>query len=117
MFAWNLIKAGATSLLATSKSTLSTLAPLKPVHSSSRIWPSLGASGLLSKQVQPPPQTIQVRNWGYNDRMTLRDIKRREILRKFAPERVRLQALKANHVLPKTIKVTALWRSTLAAYT
>ena len=106
MFAWNLIKTGATSLMATSKSSLSTLTMLKPLEmTSGKLWPSLSANGLLNKQVQLP-QTNQVRNWGYNDRMTLKDIKRREILRRFAPERVRLQTLKANHVLPKTIKVT-----------
>ena len=52
------------------------------------------------------PDTIQVRhNWGYKDRMMLKDIKRRELLKKFAPERIRLQALRANTVLPKVLKV------------
>ena len=54
------------------------------------------------------PQGMQVRhNWGYKDRMMLKDIKRREMLRKFAPERVRLQALRANTLLPKVLKVSS----------
>ncbi len=56
--------------------------------------------------LMPKPDTIQVRHgWGYKDRMMLKDIKRRELLKKFAPERVRLQALRANTVLPKVLKV------------
>ena len=47
----------------------------------------------------------QVRHWGYKGRMMLKDIKRRELLRKFAPERVRLQTLRANHILPKILRV------------
>lgn len=56
--------------------------------------------------LMPKPEVIQVRhNWGYKDRMMLKDIKRRELLRKYAPERIRLQSLRANTILPKVLKV------------
>lgn len=44
-------------------------------------------------------------NWGYKGRMMLKDIKRRELLKKYAPVRIRLQTLRSNSVLPKIIKV------------
>lgn len=63
-------------------------------------------SNLLKHQEQSLPQMIQVRNsWGYKGRMMLKDIKRRELLRKFAPARVRLQTLRGNTILPKAFKV------------
>ncbi len=40
--------------------------------------------------------------------MMLKDIKRRETLRKYARERVNLKSLKTNKILPKTIKVIFL---------
>ena len=56
--------------------------------------------------ITPKPNFMQVRhNWGYKDRMMLKDIKRREFLRKFAPERIRLQSLRANSILPKVLRV------------
>jgi hypothetical protein len=70
--------------------------------------PALSASLKSWLCLNPQPMTtgMQVRhNWGYKDRMMLKDIKRREILRQFAPERVRLQALRANTILPKVLKV------------
>ena len=113
----NLLKSFVSNLTLVPQSGLSTLSSgmrsmertmeaVKSQTLSKSVWPSLCkvTTDLLSKSVQVP-QTNQVRNWGYNDRMMLRDIKRREILRKFAPERVRLQTLKANNVLPKTMKV------------
>lgn len=55
---------------------------------------------------QPNIGSVQSRfNWGYKGRMMLKDIKRRELLKKYAPVRIRLQALRANTVLPKIIKV------------
>lgn len=59
---------------------------------------------LLLNETQKVPLLNQIRNWGYSDRMTLKDIKRREMLRKFAPERVRLQCLRRNSVLPVAFK-------------
>jgi len=48
----------------------------------------------------------QVRhNWGYKGRMMLKDIKRREFVRKYAPVRIRLQALRSNTILPRVLKV------------
>ena len=42
--------------------------------------------------------------------MMLKDIKRRETLRKFAPDRIKLKCLKSNSILPKPIKVKdILW--------
>lgn len=72
--------------------------------------PQVNAAPALSANLKSwlclNPQGVQVRhNWGYKDRMMLKDIKRREILRQFAPERVRLQALRANSILPKVLKV------------
>lgn len=72
-----------------------------------------GSKFLLSKEIisstQKPsvtPEFTQVRfNWGYKGRMMLKDIKRRELLRKFAPERIRLQSLRANTILPKVLRV------------
>lgn len=59
--------------------------------------------------ISPKPDFLQVRhNWGYKDRMMLKDIKRREFLRKFAPERIRLQSLRANTILPKVLRVFIL---------
>jgi hypothetical protein len=43
-------------------------------------------------------------NWGYKGRMMLKDIKRRELLRKTISIRIRLQALRANSILPKAFK-------------
>lgn len=58
--------------------------------------------------INPKPELNQVRhNWGYKDRMMIKDIKRRELLRKFAPERIRLQSLRANTILPKVLKKSA----------
>ena len=37
--------------------------------------------------------------------MMLKDIKRREILRKLAPERMKLKSIKSNKILPKAVKV------------
>ena len=53
------------------------------------------------------PQIEQIRHgsYGYKGRMMLKDIKRRELLRKFAPERVRLQTLRANSILPRFFRV------------
>jgi small subunit ribosomal protein S14 len=59
-------------------------------------------------QIYSLAQTLQKRfNWGYKGRMMLKDIKRRELLRKFAPTRIRLQALRANSILPKVLKKAA----------
>ncbi|RNA19035.1 28S ribosomal mitochondrial [Brachionus plicatilis] len=53
-------------------------------------------------------QSIQVRhNWGYKGRMMLKDIKRRELLKKYAPVRIRLQTLRANTILPKAFRKAA----------
>jgi hypothetical protein len=61
---------------------------------------------MSSSLINPRPEFMQVRfSWGYKGRMMLKDIKRRELLRKFAPERIRLQALRANTILPKVLKV------------
>ena len=52
------------------------------------------------------PMLEQTRsNWGYKGRMMLKDIKRRELLKKFAPERIRLQTLRRNSILPPVLKV------------
>jgi hypothetical protein len=37
--------------------------------------------------------------------MMLKDVKRRETLRKLAPERMKLKSIKSNKILPKSIKV------------
>ncbi|CAF1010948.1 unnamed protein product [Brachionus calyciflorus] len=52
-------------------------------------------------------QSVQVRHWGYKGRMMLKDIKRRELLKKYAPVRIRLQTLRANTILPKAFKKVA----------
>ena len=66
--------------------------------------------GIISNSTLLKPvaqlEVNQVRhNWGYKGRMMLKDIKRREFVRKYAPVRVRLQALRANTILPKVLKV------------
>ena len=68
---------------------------------------SSGRSPLLAASQQLLPQiTTQTRNsWGYKGRMMLKDIKRREMMRKFAPIRLRLQLLNHNNILPKVIRV------------
>lgn len=63
---------------------------------------------LQNDQINSVTQTLQKRfNWGYKGRMMLKDIKRRELLRKYAPTRIRLQALRANSILPKVLKKAA----------
>ena len=63
-------------------------------------------SPFLDQQPVLTPLLSQIRsNWGYKGRMMLKDIKRRELLKKFAPERIRLQSLRANSILPKVLKV------------
>jgi small subunit ribosomal protein S14 len=63
---------------------------------------------LQNDQIYSLVQTMQKRfNWGYKGRMMLKDIKRREILSKYAPVRIRLQALRANSILPKVLKKAA----------
>ena len=66
-------------------------------------------SNLLSKttnnSILPKIEQIRHGSFGYKGRMMLKDIKRRELLRKFAPERVRLQTLRANWILPKFFRV------------
>ena len=60
----------------------------------------------LNQQCIITPMLSQIRsNWGYKGRMMLKDIKRRELLRKYAPERIRLQTLRRNNVLPQVLKV------------
>ena len=67
---------------------------------------NLNSNILQNQQQACLPQIEQQRNYfGYKGRMLLKDIKRRELLRKFAPERVRLQTLRSNWILPKLIKV------------
>lgn len=70
---------------------------------------SLVTNRLLQKQNETVTQLVQqqTRNLGYINRMMLKDIKRREMLRKYAPERVRLQCLRRNDVLPKALKQSA----------
>lgn len=58
-----------------------------------------------SRLVQPLNSAQNRFNWGYKGRMMLKDIKRRELLKKYAPVRIRLQTLRANSVLPKILKV------------
>jgi len=56
-------------------------------------------------QINSLTQMIQKRfNWGYKGRMMLKDMKRREQLRTYAPVRIRLQALRANSILPEVVK-------------
>ena len=43
--------------------------------------------------------------WGYRGRMMLKDLKRREMTRRLTPTRIRLQALRANSILPAALKV------------
>ena len=63
-------------------------------------------SPFLDQQSILTPLLSQIRSsWGYKGRMMLKDIKRRELLRKFAPERIRLQTLRRNNVLPQVLKV------------
>lgn len=72
---------------------------------------SINSTGVGSNLLNPgrlshPINVVQNRfNWGYKGRMMLKDIKRRELLKKYAPVRIRLQTLRANSVLPKIIKV------------
>jgi gamma-glutamylcysteine synthetase len=56
-------------------------------------------------------QLEQIRHgsFGYKGRMMLKDIKRRELLRKYAPERVRLQTLSYNWILPKFFRVKSFF--------
>lgn len=63
-------------------------------------------SPFMDQQTLLTPLLSQIRsNWGYKGRMMLKDIKRRELLKKFAPERIRLQTLRGNSILPKVLKV------------
>ncbi len=93
---------GYSSLLANNPNNKSLLNTSQLNKSASLVPQNLRTSLFL----MPKPDSIQVRhNWGYKDRMMLKDIKRRELLKKFAPERIRLQALRANTILPKVLKV------------
>ena len=69
----------------------------------------LGLNLLKNKQLEVfTPEVSQNRfSWGYKGRMMLKDLKRREMLRKFAPERFSLQTLRANTILPKILRVSA----------
>ncbi len=63
-------------------------------------------SPFLNQQFNLSPLLSQIRsNWGYKGRMMLKDIKRRELLRKYAPERIRLQNIRRNNLLPQVLKV------------
>lgn len=65
-------------------------------------------SPFMDQQTLLTPLLSQIRsNWGYKGRMMLKDIKRRELLKKFAPERIRLQTLRGNSILPKVLKKAA----------
>ena len=70
---------------------------------------ALNLSSTILKQNQQLAFTPQIEQhrygFGYKGRMMLKDIKRREMLRKFAPERIRLQTLRSNWILPKVVKV------------
>jgi hypothetical protein len=82
--------------------------PLINFHELRLALPCFSVKPLLGcgQALQLPQQTTQSRNsWGYKGRMMLKDIKRRELLRKFGPMRVRLQVLKKNTILPKVIRV------------
>jgi hypothetical protein len=71
--------------------------------------PILKTNSILNSTLLKPVAKLeanQVRhNWGYKGRMMLKDIKRRELVRKYAPVRNRLQALRSNTILPKVLKV------------
>ena len=70
---------------------------------------AVGSNLLNPGRLSHPINVVQTRfNWGYKGRMMLKDIKRRELLKKYAPVRIRLQTLRANSVLPKIIKVFKL---------
>lgn len=89
------------------KPTLSTIS-FKSDFNSTNFFknPLINNTNLLKKIDQN--QSVQVRhNWGYKGRMMLKDIKRRELLKKYAPVRIRLQTLRSNTVLPKALKKAA----------
>ena len=55
--------------------------------------------------LKQPELATQTRNLGYINRWMLRDLKRRETVRKLMPERLRLKSIKTNTILPKVVKV------------
>jgi len=50
-------------------------------------------------------QQVRTKLVGYPGRMMLRDIKRRELIRKYWPQRFRYQLLRKNMILPESFKV------------
>jgi hypothetical protein len=103
-----LFKSTSQSLAKTSTCSFSTRILTKPLINFHELRSALPSPPLLSigQSHQLPQQTTQSRNsWGYKGRMMLKDIKRRELVRKFGPLRVRLHCLFRNTFLPKVLKV------------
>ena len=111
----NLFKSTTNALLKHTTNSMSTSSLSKSMFNFSSLKSALPTIGqknitLLGSQTQHslPQLTVQARNvWGYRGKMMLRDIKRRELIRKFGPIRVRLQTVKTNNILPKALKKAA----------
>ncbi|XP_057283102.1 28S ribosomal protein S14, mitochondrial [Pezoporus wallicus] len=59
-----------------------------------------------ARQVLPPPCTSQVRSY-YVDWRMLRDVKRRKLAYEYADERLRINAIRKNTLLPKELQEVA----------
>lgn len=58
-------------------------------------------------QVIPPSASSQVRSY-YVDWKMLRDVKRRKMAYEYADERLRINSLRKNTILPKDLQVSQL---------
>lgn len=107
MFRLKMFQAIRTGLLSIAKNVIS-VQPLSTNMKSNLFNKQLEniKSPFMDQQSILTPLLNQIRsNWGYKGRMMLKDIKRRELLKKYAPERIRLQTLRGNSILPKVLKV------------
>lgn len=117
----NFLKISPSNIYQTCSNLFSSLGKIQsnPQFSNLSLTSSLKMNvGLISSSTLLKPvaklEVNQVRhNWGYKGRMMLKDIKRRELVRKYAPVRIRFQALRANTILPKVLKVCGIFFSLL----
>uniref|UniRef100_A0A672TVP3 28S ribosomal protein S14, mitochondrial n=2 Tax=Strigops habroptila TaxID=2489341 RepID=A0A672TVP3_STRHB len=68
----------------------------------SALWWALRAA----RQVLPSPRTSQVRSY-YVDWRMLRDVKRRKLAYEYADQRLRINAIRKNTILPKELQEVA----------
>ncbi|XP_040466672.1 28S ribosomal protein S14, mitochondrial isoform X1 [Falco naumanni] len=65
-----------------------------------------GPAKALGERVLPLPRTWQVRSY-YVDWRMLRDVKRRKLAYEYADERLRINAIRKNTILPKELQEVA----------